>query len=242
MIPFVTETKTRKRDAELTDENRRESARLKELYLATRHGLSQAEFGARYAIGNQGAVWQCLNGKGMPISLKAARGFARGLGVDIAAFSPRLAAEASEIAEFAPAPEEEEFVDVARLDVDLAAGHGAAGAIEETVGHLKFTRSFLRSIGVSPASAKVVNVRGPSMEPDIKDGAVLLVSTANREPTNNAIFALVRPVEGLVVKRLIKVGGQWVARSANREFADIPIGHGEPVSIIGRAHWMGVKL
>lgn len=87
----------RKKDAQLTPENLEESRRLKQLYLASDHGMSQAAFGAAYDIGNQGTVWQCLNGKGMPISLKAARGFARGLKVRIADFSPRLAAEAAQL-------------------------------------------------------------------------------------------------------------------------------------------------
>lgn len=234
-------TKVRSKDAELTDENRAESARLKELYLKANHGMSQTAFGAAYDIGNQGAVWQCLNGKGMPISLKAARGFARGLNCDIADFSPRLAAEAAMNAEFAPT-QEEEFVPVKRVNVRLGAGHGEQAQIEELVGHLKFTKSFLRSCGVSAPSARVVEVKGPSMEPTIRDGAVLLVSTTNREPVNNAIFALARPDEGLIVKRLVRLGKEWVARSDNREYPDIPIDHGEPITIIGRAHWMGAKL
>ena len=88
----------RPKDALLTEENHKESNRLKSLYNSVPHRLSQAAFGATYAIGNQGAVWQCLNAKGMPISLNAAQGFAKGLGVEIADFSPRLAALAQGIA------------------------------------------------------------------------------------------------------------------------------------------------
>lgn len=242
MIPAEMVEKQRARDSLLTEENRQESVRLKALYLAAGHGLSQAAFGAAYDIGNQGAVWQCLNATGMPISLKAARGFARGLRCEIADFSPRLAAEAAKNAEFVPAPEDDPFVPVKQINVRLSAGSGSEPEIEEVIGHLKFTKQFLRSVGVSAASARVVDVRGSSMEPTIKDGSVLLVSTNNREPRNDAIFAMVRPVEGLIVKRLIKHGKDWIARSDNREFEDIVIGHGEPITIIGRAHWMGVKL
>jgi len=238
----MSEKRVRTRDAEITDENRLESARLKALYLAAKHGMSQAMFGATYDIGNQGAVWQCLNAKGMPISLKAARGFARGLNCDIADFSPRLAKEVAKNVEFAAPDDADEFVDVKRVNAKLAAGHGALPEIEESVGSLKFTRNFLRSCGVAAASARVVEVVGQSMDPTIPDGAVLLVSTNNRDPINNAIFALSRPSEGLIVKRLVKVGESWLARSDNREFPDIPIGDGEPISIIGRAHWMGAKL
>ena len=91
----------RVKDALLTDEHRQESAKLKELYLNAKHGFSQAAFGQLYEIGNQGTVWQCLNAKGMPISLKAARGFAKGLNCSIEDFSPRLAATAKEVGQYA---------------------------------------------------------------------------------------------------------------------------------------------
>lgn len=135
-----------------------------------------------------------------------------------------------------------DFVDVPRVDVQLAAGNGANPQVEEVIGHLKFARSFLRSCGVSVQGARVVDVKGPSMEPTIKDGAVLLVSTSNHEPVDNQIFALVRPSEGLIVKRLVRQGAQWVARSDNRDHADFLINDGEPITIIGRAIWMGAKL
>ena len=135
-----------------------------------------------------------------------------------------------------------DFVDVPRVDVQLAAGSGSAPQVEEVIGHLKFARSFLRNCGVSVQGARVVDVKGPSMEPTIKDGAVLLISTTNREPAENQIFALVRPSEGLIVKRLMRQAGHWVARSDNRDHADFLIDDGEPITIIGRAIWMGAKL
>lgn len=52
---------------------------------------SQAVFGEKLEIGNQSAVGQFLRGES-PLSLKAAKGFARGLGCKISDFSPRLAA------------------------------------------------------------------------------------------------------------------------------------------------------
>lgn len=137
---------------------------------------------------------------------------------------------------------ESEFVDVHRIAVHVSAGHGTAAQIEEVTGNLKFSRSFLRSCGVAPGTARVVDVRGASMEPTIKDGAVLLVSTRNREPADNQIFALASASDGLLVKRLVKLDGHWVARSDNRDYADKPINDGEPMHIIGRAVWMGAKL
>jgi SOS-response transcriptional repressor LexA len=69
-----------------------EAEALRQLFEERAQGRSQEAFGAEFGIGSQGMVWQYLNAK-RPLNLKAARGFARGLNVDIAAFSKRLSAE-----------------------------------------------------------------------------------------------------------------------------------------------------
>lgn len=136
----------------------------------------------------------------------------------------------------------EEYLDVPRVNVRVSAGNGSVAEVEDVIGHLKFSRSFLRACGVTPASAKVVDVVGYSMEPTIKHGAVLLLSTANREPADNQIYALADPQDGLIVKRLRRLDSGWVARSDNADFADKPINEGRPMTIIGRAIWMGARL
>lgn len=81
----------------ITEENREESRKLRALWDTRANRMSQAEFGQVYEIGSQAAVGHFLNANAA-ISMKAAKGFARGLGCDIAAFSERLAKEASELA------------------------------------------------------------------------------------------------------------------------------------------------
>lgn len=70
---------------------------------------SQAAFGETFGIGNQAAMTLFLNG-GCALSLKAARGFAAGLGCRIADFSPRLAALAGD----ALAPDEQRLLGLYR--------------------------------------------------------------------------------------------------------------------------------
>ncbi len=69
-----------------------DAARLKALYGERKGKMSQEEFGSRFEIGSQGMVWQYLNAR-RPLNIKAATGFARGLGVEVDAFSLRLAEE-----------------------------------------------------------------------------------------------------------------------------------------------------
>jgi len=135
------------------------------------------------------------------------------------------------------------FEEVKRVNAAFSAGPGAAPDLFEEIGTLSFRRDFLAACGVSPENAKVVDVKGYSMEPTIPNGAVLLINTANTEPRNNTIFALVSQHRGLVVKRLVKKGEDWFARSDNPDGnPEFQINDGEPVKIIGRAVWMGSKL
>lgn len=242
----VNESKTRAKDSLLTDENRAESARLKSLYGAAPHNMTQAAFGEAYGIGNQGAVWQCLNARGMPISLKAAQGFARGLNCQISDFSPRLAALAESIAA-SIAPEVEEFVMVPHANVTVSAGHGAAIVYEDGQrSSLSFRRDYLRRQGVSEKNAVVVDVAGQSMEPLIDDGSVLLVNRAHQEITNGLVYAFRFDGE-LFIKKMFKVADEYIAQSENPdkdEYPDMHIhpGDEEDFEMIGRAIWMGKKL
>lgn len=81
----------------VTDEHREEARRLKEIWDATYDTRkasklhTQAAFGAEFGIGGQAVVGFFLSGH-TALSLKAAKGFAKGLNCLIADFSPRLAA------------------------------------------------------------------------------------------------------------------------------------------------------
>lgn len=88
------------RKAIVTDEHRQEAAKLKAIWLQ-KPRPEQGAFGEAHEIGGQSAVSNFLRGDS-PLSLKAARGFAKGLGCEIADFSPRLAAEAAKNIEAAP--------------------------------------------------------------------------------------------------------------------------------------------
>lgn len=58
--------------------------------------LSQSEFAERYGFGTQGNLSHYLHGR-RPLNLKAVGAFAKGLGVEIAEISPRLALELADI-------------------------------------------------------------------------------------------------------------------------------------------------
>lgn len=226
----------------LTTSQLDDAKRLKSLYDSTPHGLSQSDFGAKFEIGSQGAVWQYLNGR-TALNVKAARAFADGLRCNVSDFSPSLARD---IESLSPTPpENDDFALVPRVDVCVSAGHGALVFEEPAQSALSFRRSFLQEIGVKPASAVVVSVKGPSMEPTIRNGGLLLVSTSARTVIDREIYAF-RCDGHLFVKRLHRQGEIYVATSDNPDreaFPDMQLSENNPdLQIIGRALWMGAKL
>ena len=88
----MTDTKRGK----VTEENRAEARRLKALWddsyehRKNQKLHTQGAFGAEYGIGGQAVVGFFLSGR-TALSLKAAKGFAKGLNCLVADFSPRLA-------------------------------------------------------------------------------------------------------------------------------------------------------
>jgi phage repressor protein C with HTH and peptisase S24 domain len=140
--------------------------------------------------------------------------------------------------------ETSDFVPVGRLNVEVGAGPGRLVTIVEEVGKLHFRRDFLRSAGVSGTNAAIVEVVGTSMEPTIRDGAVLLINRADKEPRAGHIYAFSWDGE-MLVKRFMKKDGVWIATSDNPDKEENPdiLLDGSAHSVVqGRAIWMGAKL
>ena len=106
------------RKAIVTDEHRQEALLLADLWERLPH-TSQAVFGEQHGIGSQSAVGQFLRGA-PPLSLKAAAGFAEGLGCKIRDFSPRLAEQAIHFAGLAGANDSPASIaDLTKFEIQL---------------------------------------------------------------------------------------------------------------------------
>lgn len=231
------------RKAIVTDEHRTEARALKQIWddaKASGRLKSQKEIGIEYEIGNQNAVSQFLHAK-VPLSLKAARGFAAALGVVIRDFSPRLAAEADRTAQFAT-PDEEDFLPIPQVSGFVFGGNGGhTPDYEEVIGQLRFRADFLRECGVTPQNGRIIKVRGNSMFPRIPDGSVVLVKINEKDPVAGGIFAIAHPAFGPIIKRLELREKVWMAESENPDHPPIAIKDANAV-IIGKAVWMGTTL
>lgn len=220
-----------------------DAARLKKLF-KEHSRLNQTEFGARYQIGNQGYVWQLLNGR-RPLNIDSVRKFADGLGLPIDEISPTLAQRISEAStHLSSVADAAEFVPIRRLDVRISAGHGQLVLSDDELSRLSFRADFLRSAGASPDQTVSVSVAGDSMEPLIPDGATILVNRASKTIINGKVYAFRHDGE-LLVKRLYKGNGGFIARSENPAggYSDLHLDEANPeTEVIGRAFWVGFKL
>ena len=232
----------------ITDEHREEASRLRSLWESHRpmsemrpgRKMSQDEFGELYKIGNQSAMSHFLNAT-LQLNLDVALKFAKGLNISVADFSPRLAKEMAKIADAVP-NEEDEFLPVNMLNVELSAGGGASGVeVVESVGALHFKRSYMSQQGINGHNSAIVSVRGESMEPTITNGAVVLINQNDTSPKNGNIYALILDGE-LIIKRLFfdAEKDKWIARSDNKKFDDRELNNS--AIILGRAIWVGMSL
>lgn len=228
----------------VTDEHKAEAAALKAIWEKV-SPANQKEFGKEFGVGGQSAVANFLTGTSA-LSLKAAVGFAQGLGCHIRDFSPRLAAEARKAAEAAgiSSSEDGEFMHVRRADVRFSNGTGQVVYEEDDKPPLVFRADFLRKLGIKNGDAVVVDSEGISNEPKIPDGAVVLVNRGDRERLNGDLFAF--RVDGeLLIKRLERIEGVGILATAdNPNFKPKQKVYASVIDfeVIGRAVWTGALL
>lgn len=130
-----------------------------------------------------------------------------------------------------------DFVAVKRGTLKLSAGV-TGFAIEFDDGEsqpLFFRREWFERRRFNPLKLIALKVSGASMEPGLFDGDTVVINLADQSPSDGAVFAV--NFEGeLVIKRLIRNGGEWVLTSDNsdkRRFPDKRLTAG--VQLIGRA-------
>ncbi|WP_374979034.1 S24 family peptidase [Pseudomonas solani] len=140
--------------------------------------------------------------------------------------------------------EDDEVAIPFRQEIELAAGPGAAQALESpTPPTLRFGKRSLRRYGVSAEQACCVRVRGNSMEPVLPDGSTVAVNQADHVVVDGKMYALMH--DGMLrVKTLYRMpGGGLRLRSFNRdEHPDEEYSAAEltekNITILGRVFWI----
>jgi phage repressor protein C with HTH and peptisase S24 domain len=127
-------------------------------------------------------------------------------------------------------------VPIPMYDVRAAAGNGGRVEGERMSGYLALDEEFVR-LGLHRRRDDLVSISatGDSMEPNIRDGDLLVVDTSVKEILNGRVYIL-DVNDALIVKRLsYKLDGSIVVRSDNPKYAEEIVTPSEltPLRIIG---------
>jgi len=204
----------------------REAQLLRDLF-AQRAMMSQRAFGEKYRLGSGSMVWQYLNGR-RTLSLKAGCRFARGLGVDISEFSPRLADEFQDVIEAAnplglSEPMQQDYVRVPCVELTLKAGARSFSIkpLLPVASFIAFRQDWLASRGYISEKLLAVECNDDGMKPTITKGDLVVFNDADLGLVDASVYAL--NYEGhLRIRRVFRDAGSWWLHCDNPDLQRFP--------------------
>ena len=133
-----------------------------------------------------------------------------------------------------------------RLVPKVAAVAGAGATLEtseEVLGFYAFRADWFRQEHINEKQSVLMDVRGDSMEPLLKNGDTMLVDQSDTEIMDGRIYVVTLGDE-LRVKRCQKALRGYVLRSENPRYADIPVVDQdlEMFRVHGRVRWTGKMI
>ena len=138
-----------------------------------------------------------------------------------------------------PVRESGDFVTVPRLALDASAGPGAFSAEEISFDSFRFSRRWLREMGLEGADLTAIRVEGDSMEPTLRSGDEIFVDRNKRAGEG---IHVVRIGDALHVKQVQTSAPDRITLiSANDAYSPIELARSE-VEIIGRVVWKGGRI
>lgn len=133
----------------------------------------------------------------------------------------------------------DDFVAVPRLALDASAGPGAFSAEEISFDSSRFSRRWLRQMGLEGADLTAIRVEGDSMEPLLRSGDEIFVDRNKRAGEG---VHVVRIGDVLHVKQIqASAPGRIALISANEAYSPIELAR-EEIEIIGRVVWKGGRI
>ena len=127
-----------------------------------------------------------------------------------------------------------------RVNISGAAGPGAFVDDENVIKLIGFRRDWLRKHGINPDKCSLIDVLGNSMEPELRDKAIILIDHQRTRRLAGRIFA-VRSDDGLQIKRLEHDNHDWLLVSDNnKEYKPVP--WPREAVVIGQVMWTGRTL
>lgn len=138
--------------------------------------------------------------------------------------------------EIASDPQEDDFVEVKRVDLKLSAG--VSGFTVDYLGDegepIMFRNSWLKARGLKAGKLYATKVKGPSMENGLHDGDTVVINTGDTVPVDGEVYAINYEGEP-IIKRLTRDNGSWWLDSDNPDKVRFPRKHcGNTALIVGR--------
>ena len=146
--------------------------------------------------------------------------------------------ESGKVVEF-PDPDAEICGLPYRVNIGGAAGPGAFVDDENVIKLIGFRRDWLRKHGINPDKCSLIDVLGNSMEPELRDKAIILIDHQRTRRLVGRIFA-VRSDDGLQIKRLAHENHDWLLVSDNEAYPPVP--WPREAEVIGQVMWAGRTL
>lgn len=129
--------------------------------------------------------------------------------------------------------------EIPRLPLDASAGPGSMAAQEIPYDRIRFSRRWLREMGLENADLSAIRVEGDSMEPVLRSGDEIFVDRAKRQ--GEGIF-VIRIGDALHVKQVrASAPGIITLVSANDAYPPLELPR-EEVEVIGRVVWKGGRV
>ena len=126
-----------------------------------------------------------------------------------------------------------------RVNIGGAAGPGAFVDDENVIKLIGFRRDWLRKNGINPDKCSLIDVLGNSMEPELRDKAIILIDHQRTRRLAGRIFA-VRSDDGLQIKRLEHDNHDWLLVSDHERYK--PVRWPREAEVIGQVMWTGRTL
>jgi len=108
----------------------------------------------------------------------------------------------------------QEFQLIRRFDAIASAGTGALVQSDHVIDNIAVTRAWLLRQGLNGDLCGLVEVKGDSMSPFIRDGDLALVHFAELEVQDGRVYAFSLRGE-LFIKRLVRIANGWLITSDN---------------------------
>lgn len=134
---------------------------------------------------------------------------------------------------------------IPRYNIQLSAGHGSFVERSEVLNHIPFNSDFFdRYLHRDPKDMIIVDARGESMEPTMRDRDLLMIDTSSASKSiTSAIYGFTFG-QDVFVKRLFVTPDNIIAKSDNKDYGEFIIGpeNMDQFHPIGRVVWIGRTL